>query len=151
MNPLKHYRVSFDLPGILLFLMIMLPNFIWFSVPIPNDILRAESVTPQLDFVASVVQAVMIAALCILINRDAPRPMSMNARLGVLMALLFYFIGWILYYLGFMGPVVILILCFAPCIAFLVFSAARQNAVAFVTAGLFLFLHLIFVLVNFLL
>ena len=35
-------------------LIIMIPNFIWFAVPAPNDILRADSVTGAFDTLASV-------------------------------------------------------------------------------------------------
>ena len=41
----KEYRIGFDIWGALLFLIIMLPNTIWFAVPAPNDILRTDSVT----------------------------------------------------------------------------------------------------------
>ena len=47
------YRFGFDVWGLLLFLLVMLPNFIWFAVPAPNDILRTESVTPVVDVIAS--------------------------------------------------------------------------------------------------
>ena len=42
---LKNYRIGFDWIGLILFLIIMIPNFIWFVVPAPNDVLRTESVT----------------------------------------------------------------------------------------------------------
>ena len=41
----KNYRIGFDLPGLLLFLMIMIPNVIWFVIPAANDVLRTESVS----------------------------------------------------------------------------------------------------------
>ncbi len=51
---LKKYRLRFDIWGLLLFLIIMAPNFIWFAVPAPNDVLRTDSVTETLDTAASV-------------------------------------------------------------------------------------------------
>ena len=63
---LKKYRIRFDIFGLLLFLLIMIPNFIWFAVPAPNDVLRAESFTPIIDGIGSVSQVVFIATLCIL-------------------------------------------------------------------------------------
>ena len=36
---LKKYRIGFDIFVLLLFLLIMIPNFIWFTVLVPNDIL----------------------------------------------------------------------------------------------------------------
>ncbi len=41
---LKNYKLSFEIWGLLLFLIVMIPNFIWFAIPAPNDILRAESI-----------------------------------------------------------------------------------------------------------
>ena len=58
---LKNYKFGFDPWGLGLFLVIMLPNCIWFAVPAPNDILRAESVTPLLDTVGQVLQVVLAA------------------------------------------------------------------------------------------
>lgn len=37
---LREYKLSLDIWGLLLFWIIMLPNFIWFVVPAPNDVLR---------------------------------------------------------------------------------------------------------------
>lgn len=53
---LKKYKLSFDIWGLLLFLIVMIPNFIWFAVPAPNDILRADSITGTIDTAASVCQ-----------------------------------------------------------------------------------------------
>ena len=67
MKLLKHYRFGFDLWGLVLFLLVMLPNFIWFAVPAPNDVLRAGSVTPVVDVIASVCQVMTVACLCFLV------------------------------------------------------------------------------------
>lgn len=67
MKPLKQYRFGFDPWGLLLFLLVMLPNFIWFAVPASNDILRADSVTPVVDVIGSVFQVLTVACLCFVI------------------------------------------------------------------------------------
>lgn len=36
----KNYQLGFDPWGLALFLTIMLPNFVWFAFPAPNDMLR---------------------------------------------------------------------------------------------------------------
>ncbi len=38
----KGYRFGVEVWGLVLFIGIMLPNFVWFAVPAPNDILRGE-------------------------------------------------------------------------------------------------------------
>lgn len=75
---LQKYKLSFDIWGLLLFLIIMIPNFIWFAVPAPNDILRTKSITETTDTVASVCQVLMITALCIFRNRDKSKKMCVN-------------------------------------------------------------------------
>ncbi len=67
---LKRYKLSFEIWGLLLFLIVMIPNFIWFAIPAPNDILRAESITEMVDTVASVCQILMIVSICIFRNRE---------------------------------------------------------------------------------
>ena len=66
---MKKYRFAFDPWGLLLFLLMMLPNFVWFAVPAPNDILRQESVTPVVDGIASVCQVLLAATLCAVVNQ----------------------------------------------------------------------------------
>ncbi len=38
----KKYKIGFDIRGLIIFIVIMIPNFIWFAVPAPNDILRGR-------------------------------------------------------------------------------------------------------------
>lgn len=56
----KKYKFGFDIWGMIVFLIIMLPNFIWFAVPAPNDILRTESITVIIDAIGSICQVLMI-------------------------------------------------------------------------------------------
>lgn len=57
---MKKYKLGFDIWGLLLFLIIMIPNFIWFAVPAPNDVLRAESTTKIVDTIGTIFQSIMI-------------------------------------------------------------------------------------------
>ena len=65
---LKEFKFGFNIYGLLLFLIIMIPNFIWFAVPAPNDVLRTESVTEVIDTITSVCQVLMVIALCIFVT-----------------------------------------------------------------------------------
>ena len=49
---IKKYKIGFDIWGLIIFIIIMIPNFIWFAVPAPNDILREESITKTVDVFA---------------------------------------------------------------------------------------------------
>ena len=71
---LKNYKLCFDLRGLALFLVIMLPNFVWFALPAPNDVLRCASVTPTVDFAAQVFQITIVAALCAVVNVSPDGP-----------------------------------------------------------------------------
>ena len=57
---MNKYRFSFDISGLVIFLIVMIPNFIWFAVPAPNDILRNESVTAIVDTFGSIFQVLFI-------------------------------------------------------------------------------------------
>lgn len=146
----KHYKIGFDLWGTALFAVMMLPNFIWFALPAPNDILRQESVTPILDSIAQVCQIVMAAALCAVVNSASERPMKRGYRAGTAACVVLYFAGWAAYYAGTASAAVILDLCLAPCGAFLLFALARKNGPALLSAGGFTICHFVFAAANFL-
>lgn len=148
---LKNYKFGFDPWGLGLFLVIMLPNCIWFAVPAPNDILRAESVTPLLDTVGQVLQVVLAAALCGVVNTARSGPVSRGYTAGVILCVLLYFAGWAAYYAGIANAAVLLTLCLAPCGAFLLFAWARSNTPALLAAGGFALCHLSSTLINFVL
>lgn len=146
---IRKYRIGFDIWGLFVFLLIMIPNFLWFLVPAPNDILRNESITHTVDMIASFFQIVMVAALCIIVNSHCQKPMKRGFRLGITVAVILYFAGWVLYYVGFINAVVIMDLCIAPCIAFILFSIARKNAAAFLSSLIFMGCHVIYGMINF--
>lgn len=114
---LKKYRVGFDIFGLLLFLLVMIPNFIWFEVPAPNDILRAESITPLIDGIGSVSQVIFIAAICILKRKGVDRIRLSKLIILSLAMVITYFIGWILYYNGIVNLIAIILLTIPPCMA----------------------------------
>ncbi|MDE6281459.1 MAG: hypothetical protein K2M15_06680 [Oscillospiraceae bacterium] len=146
----KNYRLGFDHWGLGLFLLIMLPNFIWFAFPAPNDVLRSESATPTVDFVAQVFQIAIAAALCAVVNVTRDKPMKRGYLAGIAACVGLYLAGWAAYYAGIVNAAVILDLCLAPCGAFLIFALGRKNAIALVSAAAFAVGHLIFAVVNFL-
>lgn len=76
MFEIRKYKICFDILGLLLFLIIMIPNFIWFSVPTSNDILSNESITPVINMIASIFQVIMVIALCIIKNKQCQKPMK---------------------------------------------------------------------------
>lgn len=148
---IKNYKAGFEPWGPALFLIIMIPNFIWFAVPAPNDVLRAESITPITDAIASVCQVLFVAALCIIVRRDRVKLKLDLITAAVIFCLLIYFAGWIFYYLGYVGALVIIALTVPPCLAFVLFSLNRKNFFAAVPAVVFTICHCIYGIVNFIL
>ena len=149
MFEIRKYKICFDILGLLLFLMIMIPNFIWFAVPTSNDILRNESITPVIDLLASIFQVIMVIALCIIKNKHCQKPMKKIWFKLIIIAIIIYFVGWILYYIGIVNALVIIDLCIAPCVAFMLLSIARKNIFAFILSIMFMICHALYGIINF--
>lgn len=148
---LKKYRFSFDISGLVIFSIIMIPNFIWFAVPAPNDILRNESVTTVVDTIGSIFQVLFVAALCILINKERNKLHFSPLIVSSIVCIVLYFVGWGLYYNSFTDSLVILSLTLTPCLSFILFALDRKNIFAVVFATCFTICHLIYGTVNFIL
>ncbi|MBP5497083.1 MAG: hypothetical protein J6X98_07935 [Bacteroidales bacterium] len=149
MRLLKHYRFGFDLSGLILFLLVMLPNFIWFAVPAPNDVLRTESVTPVVDVIASICQVLTVVCLCFLINEERGKLRFSPLVIAAVVCVAVYYLGWVLYYSGIANAWVILLLTLPPCLAFILFAVDRKNLPAVLFASVFAVGHLVFGVVNF--
>lgn len=148
---MKKYRLAFDPWGLLLFMLLMLPNLIWFAVPAPNDVLRRESVTPILDGTAAVCQPLFAAALCLVVNRERGRLRLSLLVQGCIACGLFYYLGWGLYYRGIVYPAVILLLTLPPCLSFFSYALDRKNYIAVIPIAVFTACHLMHSIVNFIL
>ena len=146
---LKKYRIGFDWKGLILFLIIMIPNFIWFVVPAPNDVLRTESVTGTIDSIASVCQVLMVASLCLVINRNNTESKAIGTIVTVMVCVVLYYICWLCYYQGTAETTVLTGLTVFPCAAFLIYSYKRRNMIAAFFAGVFSMCHLIYAIANF--
>jgi len=145
----KKYRIGFEWRGLALFLAVMVPNFIWFAIPAPNDIMRVVSRTPVIDTIATVCQVAFIICLCLLIRTDQ-RPFRINGTIiGIITLVVAYYICWILYYQSAINIAVIIGLTIFPCIAFLLFAIDRHNTIAVIPIILFTMCHLMYAVVNF--
>lgn len=149
MNLLKKYRFGFDIWGLLLFMAIMIPNFIWFGIPAPNDVLRADSVTEIFDTAASVCQVLMVMILCTLINREREKIIMTPLIIAVFICCILYYTSWVMYYFGLTNAAVILGLTIPPCLAFLLFAVDRKNRIAVIPITVFTICHLVYGIVNF--
>ena len=150
MTPLKHYRFGLDPWGLLLFLLVMLPNFVWFAVPASNDILRTDSATPVADAIGSVFQVLTVACFCFVIPKSRSKLRFSPLIVATIICVAIYYIGWVLYYTDNVSPTVILLLTIPPCLAFILFAADRRNLPAVVLAAGFTVGHLVFGVVDYL-
>lgn len=148
---IKNYQFGFDSWGLVLFLVVMLPNLVWFLVPAVQDVLRSESKTPVVDAVASVFQVGMVAAQCFASNTARQKPAKRALVWGIGVLILLYYLGWGLYYLGNVDPAVILDLCATPCLAFVFLAMCRKNGAALIGAIGFSLCHIFYGVVNFIL
>ncbi|MBD5097330.1 MAG: hypothetical protein HDT40_10145 [Lachnospiraceae bacterium] len=145
----KKYKLGFDIWSLVLFLIIMIPTFIWSVVPAPNDILRETSITKILDMIASICQVLMIIALCIFINQEQKKLSITPFIIAMITCCLLYFASWTIYYLGIVNTIVILGLTIPPCLAFLFWAIDRKNLIAVIPISIFTICHLIYGIVNF--
>ena len=149
MKASKTYKLGFDISGLILFLLVMTPTFIWLAVPAPNDVLRAESVTPMVDIIGSVCQILFIACLCIIINKERSKLRFSPLVIASMVCVVMYYVGWALYYQGNTEAYIILLMTVSPCVAFILFAIDRKNFPAVVFATGFTICHLIYGIVNF--
>lgn len=145
----KKFRIGFDFWGLLLFLVIMIPNFIWFAVPAPNDILRNESVTPLIDGIGSVAQVAFIVAICLIQRKDIEKIRFSKLIIVTFAMVAAYDVGWVLYYCGRVNPIVILLLTIPPCMAYIIYTLDRKNMIATIPTVIFTICHIIYGFVNF--
>lgn len=145
----KNYRIGFDVWALVLFLIIMVPNFIWFAIPAPKDIMRVESLTTTIDTVGSICQALMIGSLCFVVRRDKAKLKMTGLIMAVMGCCLIYFVSWIFYYTGMTNAVAMLGLTVPPCLAFLLFAVNRKNMVALVPTVAFTICHLLYSFYNY--
>lgn len=145
----SHYRFGFDIWGVIIFLVVMLPTCLWCVVPAPADVLRVASRTPIVDAVGSVFQVLLIVGLCCVVNQERQKIRFSRLVIWSMVCILIYFAGWAIYYLGIATPLVILLMTVPPCVALQLFALDRQNLPAVVCALGFTICHLIFAIVNF--
>ena len=148
---LQKYKFGFNVSGLVIFLIIMLPNFIWFAFPAPNDILRQESITPIVDTIGSVCQIIFVASLCVVINKERDSIKISPLLISSIVCIGLYFSGWVLYYNGIVNTIVIICLTLPPCVAFILFALDRKNIITLIPAVCFTICHLIYGTVNFIL
>lgn len=144
---LNKYRFGFEPWAAVLFVLIMLPNIIWFALPEnPQDVLRAQDTLPAADTASSIARVLMTACLCFLKNTQARPPLLRPLTIACALCVLAYYVMWALYFrglntYGFFRAPVVWGLCVFPCAAFILFSIDRRNFPALAFALIFTVCH----------
>lgn len=131
--------LSFDWRGLVLFLLIMIPNVIWFACPAPDDVLRHATDHKMLDSIMSVVQIAMVGSLCI---SGKQKRNSWQQYTTIFLFVLLYYGCWILYYLTAANAMILWGLTIFPCLAFLLLARAEENRPALFLTILFTICHM---------
>ncbi len=100
----KKYRLGFSLRSLIFYLCQLLPNIIWWAHPPENDVLSANA-SPHMVMNAAehVFGVAMMAALVLIVRRDNVRNHS-AFLLAAILALLVYYVCWVMYYMGNVNP-----------------------------------------------
>lgn len=149
-SKLSEHKFGFDIWAAVLFLIIMLPNIIWFFVPAPRDILRNQSKTEILDIFATVFQVLTLATLCAIKNSTAKKLRFSPCIILCAVSCLAYYIAWVMYYCGIANGGVFVCLCIFPCAAFILYAVDRKNLIAIIPITVFAVLHFTSTAINFL-
>lgn len=148
---LKDYKFGFDIWALGLFVLIMIPNIVWFCVPAPNDILRGDSVNEALDTAATVFQVIAVAVFILIVNKTRKKlnPYSPFFR-GASVCLAVYIAAWICYFTGRANGFVIIFLAVMPCLSLGFFELERKCYPALLPTAVFAVLHIVSTCINYL-
>lgn len=146
----KRFKLTFDIFGFLLFVLLMIPTVVWSVVPALKDILRTESSTPLIDTAAAAVQVLAIIAICLPFGKSIKKFKfgSVSSVITIIFAVLYY-IAWMCYYLTIIHPIVLVSLAVLPCIALLAHSIGKRNVPAMILIVIFAAIHLSSTVINF--
>lgn len=146
---LKNYKIGFDKLALLIFIIIMLPNIYWGFNPPINDALRNESITRVTDIIGMICQVVFITLLCIVVKKKKVKFKITLNIIMVILCIILYYIGWILYYNGITNAFVFMLLSLAPCFTFIFYEIDKKHKLAIIPTIIFTICHLIYATVNF--
>lgn len=137
------YRLGFDVWALMLFIIIMIPNVLWFVSPEQAPLTSESLALHWIERIASIAQVVLIGTLCFIINELREIPMNKWSTTSVCVMIALYSLGWGFYYGEVINLLTILTLSVTPGVAFLIFSIARKNIIAALSSVVFLTCHVI--------
>ena len=145
----KKYKIKFDLFGLIAFLLVMIPNIVWFFVPAHNDVLRKiKTSTEILDLVAKICQVFIAFCFTFIVIRSGYKKRLPIFIISFFIFLILYYLCWIIYYIG-ANAFTVMGLTILPCFAFVCLSFYKNNMIALVPVLIFTVCHFVYALSNF--
>lgn len=140
---MKEYGFGFEYKGLIAFLLVMIPNFIWMAYPPEiNPLVGMIAPYDWLNIVMNVSQWIMIAMICILIR---PRIEKGNSRklylVSAIVCLIIYYLLWIGYYNGFTSKHILLGMAWIPSLLFIFVVLWLKKYWALIPSIIFLSIH----------
>lgn len=139
-----HYQFGFSLKGLFVYLLQLLPNIIWISMPPANNVLaNNSSAYPILDAAEHVFGMVTVALLILLISKDSGENKEASLYIGLAaLCMVGYYVSWVLYYLGVVSPWLLVGgLALLPPLYFVFAALWLRNYVAIIPCVIFGIMH----------
>ena len=149
-NP-NNYEMGFSIYGIIIYLLLMLPNIVWQIFPPINNLLLIDTVSyPILDIFEWIFRILIILFLIFLINKDKTK--NKTSYIGVAIAFLaIYYITWLLYYFGIVNPwIIILGMGITPVFYFSFAGLWLRNYLLLIPSLIFGIVHMIISILSYL-
>lgn len=139
----EKYRFGFSFTSLFFYLCQLFPNIIWWAYPPTNDILSANSSTSiVINFVEHASGIIMMATLVLIGRKDKTHNHPAFLFVAIL-ALLAYYVCWVIYYTGNVNPYMFVLgLALMPIIAFGMFGIWRKNYIMLIPLLIFAVFHL---------
>ena len=130
------YSFGFSWKGLLIFLLIMIPNIFYFLLPNSNVPGSAINNHLTLDIIEHASQAIFIILLMFLINKQSS-PMVSPYTICIAILLLLYYILWIFYFAGSKNLFILLGMAVLPVAYFALAEIWHHNFPAIIPSAIF--------------
>lgn len=149
---MKNYKFGFSIRGFLAFVLVMIPNIIWMVKPPVNDVLaKNSSIYPALDMTGHISQAIMLAILFLIINKDKTTNGKVKSCISLaILCLIGYYISWGFYYLGMVDSWLLIVMAFLPSVFFIFVEIWLKNYIAIIPSIVFVIAHIAITCSNYL-
>lgn len=140
MKFLKNYKFGFDFPALLLVLLLLLPNIVYWCIPEFYG-LRGDR---PIDISALLFEGIG-ALLLVLFTRKEQVKFSFFTLFGTLtwLFLLLDYIAWIFYFCNFFNIAVTLFIAVCPCVSLLSFEAEKKHMLSLAPTAVYALLNII--------